>query len=166
MDRDHLAPLWEVLHALVPQQPSTPCKPAIWKYRQIRPYVMESGSVISAREAVRRVLILENPGMRGQSSITRTLYCGLQLILPDEIAPSHRHTQSALRLIVEGSGRVGFMKGDGVLKLNPAGEQTEVAYEGDAQVGGTMAAVGQRLIDGTAKMMIKKFFERLAEEAA
>ena len=42
---------------------------------------------------------------------------------------------------------------------------TEVAYEGDAQVGGTMAAVGQRLIDGTAKMMIKKFFEKLAAEA-
>jgi carbon monoxide dehydrogenase subunit G len=73
---------------------------------------------------------------------------------------------SSFRLIVEGSGRVGFVKGDGLLKLTPAGENaTEVAYEGDAQVGGTMAAVGQRLIDGTAKMMIKKFFERLGEEA-
>ena len=112
MDRDHLAPLWEVLHALVPPQPSTPCQPAIWKYRQIRPYVMESGSLITAREAVRRVLILENPGMRGQSSITRTLYCGLQLILPGEIAPSHRHTQSALRFVVEGSGAYTAVNGE------------------------------------------------------
>ena len=112
IERDHLAPLWEVLHALVPPQPQTPCKPALWKYRQIRPYVMESGGLISAREAVRRVLILENPGMRGQSSITRTLYCGLQLILPGEIAPSHRHTQSALRFIVEGSGAYTAVDGE------------------------------------------------------
>lgn len=104
MDRDNLTPLWEVLHALVPPQPQTPCRPALWKYRDIRPHIMESGGVITAKEAIRRVLILENPGMRGQSSITRSLYCGLQLILPGEIAPSHRHTQSALRFIVEGSG--------------------------------------------------------------
>jgi hypothetical protein len=72
---------------------------------------------------------------------------------------------TSFRLIVEGSGKLGFMKGDGLLKLAPQGEGTEVSYEGDAQVGGTMAAVGQRLIDGTAKMMIKRFFEKLAEEA-
>lgn len=73
---------------------------------------------------------------------------------------------SSFRLVVEGTGRVGFVKGDGVLKLAAAGEGTEVSYEGEAQVGGTMAAVGQRLIDGTAKMMIKKFFDKLATEAA
>jgi carbon monoxide dehydrogenase subunit G len=72
----------------------------------------------------------------------------------------------SFRLVVEGSGRVGFVKGDGLLKLDPVEGGTEVSYEGEAQVGGTMAAVGQRLIDGTAKMMIKKFFDKLAEEAA
>ena len=72
----------------------------------------------------------------------------------------------SFRLVVEGSGRVGFVKGDGLLKLSPMEGGTEVSYEGEAQVGGTMAAIGQRLIDGTAKMMIKKFFDRLAEEAA
>jgi gentisate 1,2-dioxygenase len=112
MDRDNLAPLWEVLHALVPPQPQTPCQPGYWNYRAIRPFVMESGRVISAKEAVRRVLILENPGMRGQSCITRSLYCGLQLILPGEIAPSHRHTQSALRFIVEGSGAYTAVDGE------------------------------------------------------
>jgi gentisate 1,2-dioxygenase len=112
MDRDNLAPLWEVLHALVPPQPSTPCLPAHWSYQAIRPYVMEAGRQITAKEAVRRVLILENPGMRGQSSITRSLYCGLQLILPGEIAPSHRHTQSALRFIVEGAGAYTAVDGE------------------------------------------------------
>lgn len=114
MDKDNLAPLWEVLHALVPPQPRSPCRPALWKYRDIRPYIEESGRVITAREAVRRVLILENPGMRGQSQVTRSLYCGLQLILPGEVAPSHRHTQSALRLIVEGAGAYTAVDGERV----------------------------------------------------
>jgi uncharacterized protein len=68
---------------------------------------------------------------------------------------------SSFKLTVEGSGKIGFMKGEGLLKLSQASGGTEVAYDGDVQVGGTMAAVGQRLIDATAKMMIKKFFEKL-----
>ena len=68
---------------------------------------------------------------------------------------------TSFRLIVEGAGKIGFVKGDGLLKLAAVDGGTEVTYEGDAQVGGTMAAVGQRLIDGTSKMMIKKFFEKL-----
>ena len=73
---------------------------------------------------------------------------------------------SSFRLVVEGSGRIGFVKGDGLLKLRAVDGGTEVSYEGDAQVGGTIAAIGQRLIDGTAKMMTKKFFEKLAETAS
>jgi gentisate 1,2-dioxygenase len=99
-----MAPLWESLHALVPRQPAPRCVPAIWKYDAVRPFIQEAGELISAEEAVRRVLILENPGLPGQSSITSSLYAGLQLILPGEVAPSHRHTQSALRFIVEGQG--------------------------------------------------------------
>ncbi|MCX7962324.1 MAG: gentisate 1,2-dioxygenase [Burkholderiales bacterium] len=114
MDRDHLAPLWEVLHALVPPAPQSACRPALWKYRAVRPYIEESGRLISAREAVRRVLVLENPGLRGQSRITTSLYCGLQLILPGEVAPSHRHTQTALRLVVEGSGAYTAVDGERV----------------------------------------------------
>ncbi|MHA6911609.1 gentisate 1,2-dioxygenase [Ralstonia pseudosolanacearum] len=99
-----LAPLWESLHALVPREPKPRIVPAHWQYGAIRPLVMQAGGIISAEEAVRRVLVLENPGLPGRSSITSTLYAGLQLILPGEIAPSHRHTQSALRFIVEGKG--------------------------------------------------------------
>jgi gentisate 1,2-dioxygenase len=102
--RQHMAPLWESLHSLVPKAPQPKARPAIWKYAQVRDLVMEAGAVISAEEAVRRVLVLENPGLPGKSSMTPNLYAGLQLILPGEIAPSHRHTQSALRFIVEGKG--------------------------------------------------------------
>lgn len=112
MDPLHLTPLWEVLHALVPQRPRTPCVPAHWKYDEVRPFLMRSGQAITAEEAVRRVLILENPGLRGQSAVTQSLYAGLQLILPGEVAPSHRHTQSALRFIVEGSGAYTAVDGE------------------------------------------------------
>jgi len=102
--RHNMAPLWESLHALVTPSPQPKAAPAIWKYAQLRELVMEAGSVISAAEAIRRVLVLENPALPGQSAITPNLYAGLQLIMPGEIAPSHRHTQSAMRFIVEGKG--------------------------------------------------------------
>ena len=108
----HLTPLWEVLHALVPPQPASPCVPALWKYRDVRPFLMRAGKLITAEEAVRRVLILENPALRGQSAITQSLYAGLQLILPGEVAPAHRHTQSALRFIVEGTGAYTAVDGE------------------------------------------------------
>ncbi|WP_457280370.1 gentisate 1,2-dioxygenase [Polaromonas sp. P5_D5] len=107
-----MTPLWEVLHALVPQSPSTPCQPALWKYADVHPFLMKSGELITAEEAVRRVLILENPGLRGQSCITQSLYAGLQVIMPGEIAPSHRHTQSALRFVVEGHGAFTAVDGE------------------------------------------------------
>jgi gentisate 1,2-dioxygenase len=65
---------------------------------------MVAGSLITAKEAERRVLILENPGLRGQSNITTDLYAGVQLVLPGEVAPAHRHTQNALRFVLEGGG--------------------------------------------------------------
>lgn len=72
----------------------------------------------------------------------------------------------SFRLAVEGTGKIGFLKGQGLLHLTPVEQSTEVKYEGDVQVGGTMAAVGQRLLDTTSKMIIKKFFEKFSELAA
>ena len=71
----------------------------------------------------------------------------------------------SFKLIVEGNGKIGFVKGEGLLNLSPQGDATEVNYDGDVQVGGTIAGVGQRLLDATAKMIIKKFFEKLSEAA-
>ena len=98
----NLAPLWRVLGGLVTDQPATPCQPAIWRYKEVRPYLLEACKLISTEEAERRVLVLENPGLPGQSRVTRSLFAGLQIILPGEIAPAHRHIASALRFIIEG----------------------------------------------------------------
>ena len=108
----HLRPLWEVLDDLVPAQPRPSARPALWRYDDVRPAIMESGNLITAEEAVRRVLVLENPGLPDSSLITSALYAGLQLILPGEVAPSHRHTQSALRFIVEGAGAYTAVDGE------------------------------------------------------
>lgn len=102
----NLTPLWESLHHLVPKTPNPTCAPAYWNYQEIRPLLLKSGELIGAKEAIRRVLVLENPALRGQSSITSSLYAGLQLIMPGEVAPSHRHNQSALRFVVEGEGHL------------------------------------------------------------
>jgi len=75
---------------------------------------MEAGNLISAEEAERRVLVLENPALKGQSRITDTLYAGLQLILPGEVAPAHRHSQSALRFAMEGRGAYTAVNGERV----------------------------------------------------
>jgi gentisate 1,2-dioxygenase len=108
----NLTPLWEVLGALVPKQPNSPAQAALWRYADLRDTVMEAGTLITAKEAERRVLILENPGLGGQSAITQSLYAGLQLILPGEVAPAHRHTQSALRLVMDGEGAYTAVDGE------------------------------------------------------
>lgn len=108
----HLAPLWEVLRGLVPPCPATPATSALWHYEEIRPHLMRAAELISAEEAERRVLILENPAMPGQSSVTRTLYAGLQLLMPGETARCHRHTQSALRFVLEGEGAFTAVDGE------------------------------------------------------
>ena len=114
IDQHALTPLWEVLGSLVIPQPNSPCVAAHWRYDAIRDYLLEAGRLITAKEAERRVLILENPALRGQSAITHTMYCGLQVIMPGEVAPSHRHTQSALRFVVEGAGAYTAVDGERV----------------------------------------------------
>jgi len=108
----HLAPLWEKLHQLVTAEPQSPCVPHVWHYQDVRPHLMQAGGLITAMEATRRVLILENPGFAGQAQVTGSLFAGLQLILPGEVAPAHRHTQSALRFIIEGSGAYTAVDGE------------------------------------------------------
>jgi gentisate 1,2-dioxygenase len=112
LDQKSTAPLWEVLGRLVTPYPQPHTQAHLWKYDELRPLIMEGGRLITAREAERRVLILENPGLRGQSQITQSLYAGLQLITPGEVAPTHRHTASALRFIVEGRGAYTAVDGE------------------------------------------------------
>jgi gentisate 1,2-dioxygenase len=108
--------LWERLHSLVTRTPTTPVLPAHWDYDgTVRAYLMQAASLITAQEAERRVLILENPGLRGETAITHSLFAGLQLIMPGEVARAHRHTQSALRFVIEGSGAYTAVEGERTL---------------------------------------------------
>lgn len=124
-DRD-LSPLWEVLSQLVPPEPRSQATAARWRWPEVRSLLLESGNRITAEEAERRVLILENPGLARSHRVTSTLYAGIQLVLPGEIAPCHRHTQSALRFVLEGKGAFTAVDGEPVhmgrwdLVLTPA----------------------------------------------
>jgi gentisate 1,2-dioxygenase len=106
------AKLWKVLRGLVPQEPKTGCKATYWSFEEVRPFLIEATELITAKEAERRVLVLENSGLRGQSRITNTLFGGLQVILPGEVAPAHRHAQSALRFVLEGEGAFTAVNGE------------------------------------------------------
>jgi len=114
-DGQNLAPLWTRLKSLVPAEPVPVGVAHRWAYADVRPFILESAEHISAREAERRVLILENPALKGSSQITNSLYAGLQLLMPGEVAPAHRHTQSALRFIVEGRGAYTAVDGERTL---------------------------------------------------
>src|SRR4029077_16932806 len=82
-----MKPLWERVMRL---KPGTAAQPAIWCWQDTRPLLMRACELITARQAERRVLMLENPSLPGTTFATSTLYAGLQSILPGEIAPTHR----------------------------------------------------------------------------
>ena len=101
LQQKHAAPLWEVLGDLIPSQPRPPASPALWRFQEMRALLLEAGRQITAKEAERRVLILENPSMPGTSLITQSVYAGLQLVDPGETTTTHRHVTSALRFVIE-----------------------------------------------------------------
>ena len=137
VDSQNLAPLWTRLKSLVPPEPKPRGVAHHWAYADVRPYVLEAAQHISAREAERRVLILENPGLHGTSQITGSLFSGLQMIMPGEVAPAHRHTQSALRFVVEGSGAYTTVDGEkttmlpGDFVITPSWTWHHHGHEGD-----------------------------------
>ena len=99
-----LGPLWTALHQLLPHERTTRALPHLWSWRAVRPLLHEAARLVPLEQAERRVLVLENPGLKGAYSITASLFAGLQIILPGEAAPSHHHTPGALRFVVEGTG--------------------------------------------------------------
>ena len=107
-----MSPLWKVMGALVPNEPATRCAPVVWHYADVKSLVMESGGLITAEEATRRVLILTNPALHGESRVTNTLFAGIQMIMPGEIAPAHRHVSSAIRFVLDGEGAYTAVEGE------------------------------------------------------
>jgi len=117
----HTAPLWEVLGELVTPQPKAGCAAAMWRYDEVRALLMDAGALISAQDAERRVLALQNPSARGLPQITPTLFAGVQLVMPGETAPTHRHSASALRFVLE-SGEGAYTAVDGERTTMRAGD--------------------------------------------
>lgn len=110
-DKD-LAPLWKVLAGLVTPTPRPKARAHRWRYSEVRPFLMEACDLVTAAEAERRVMVYENPALRGQSRVSDNLFAGLQIIKPGEIAPAHRHVASALRFIVEGEDAYSAIGGE------------------------------------------------------
>lgn len=119
--------LWTVLSSIITHEPKSGCVSHLWHFDEAKSYLLEAGGLITAKEAERRVLVLENPGLRGQSRITTSLYAGLQIVMPGEVAPAHRHSQSALRFVMDGSGAYTAVNGErtnlefGDFVITPAG---------------------------------------------
>src|SRR3977135_259117 len=107
-----MAPLWKVMSSVVTKEPVTRCVPHVWHYDDVKTVLMKSGPLITAEEAERRVLILETPAMRGQSKITNSLFAGIQMILPGEVAPAHQHVSSAIRFVLDGEGAYTAVEGE------------------------------------------------------
>ena len=99
-----MGPLWAVLSQAMTAEPRVASVPYIWRWKDVRPRVLRSGELVTAEEAERRVLMLLNPAFPERSAITATLYAGIQLVLPGEVARTHHHTPNAIRFIVEGNG--------------------------------------------------------------
>ncbi len=104
-----LNPLWE---RDVSQKPGTPCAPHIWRWSDVEPELLRACELIGAKDADRRVLMLENPAMKGTSFVAQTLFAGLQIILPGEVAAAHRHTPNALRFVMQGEGAYTAVDGE------------------------------------------------------
>ncbi|KAJ5662861.1 hypothetical protein N7507_003592 [Penicillium longicatenatum] len=117
-------PLWTQMTRLNPPLPNPTAVPFVWEYDSIRPNLLRAGNLISEKQAERRVLMLINPTRDEDAPYTTdTLYAGLQLVMPNETAPAHRHTAFAMRYIIEGKGgftavhgkRIQMQKGDVIL---------------------------------------------------
>ena len=136
--RANLVPLWPSLRALLPPgRPRSATALTLWPWQAIRPLLLRAGELTPMDKAERRVLVLANPG-RGLDNLqaSSAIYLGMQLVLPGEVAPNHRHTPNAARIAVEGQGACTVVGGDrcpmepGDLILTPTGLWHEHRHEG------------------------------------
>lgn len=68
---------------------------------------------------------------------------------------------NSYKLIGGGKGLPGYVKGEAIISLAQEGENTILSYDGDVQVGGLLAGIGQRMIGGISKMMLEQFFKSM-----
>ena len=138
----NLVPLWPSLRALLPPTvPARRTRATAWRYAAIRPLLMHAGELTPIEKAERRVLVLANPGHGlDKMQASAAMYLGMQLLLPGEWAPSHRHTPNAVRMVVEGEGAWTTVDGEkcpmsrGDLILTPTGLWHEHGHDGSDPV--------------------------------
>jgi gentisate 1,2-dioxygenase len=111
--------------------------PFLWRWAEVEPLVHRSGEVVTPdRDVERRVLRLANPGL--EHGTTHSISAALQLLLPGECAPAHRHTPTAIRWILQGEGAYTTVEGDkcymerGDLILTPSWTWHDHGNEGNA----------------------------------
>ena len=137
-----VAPLWPMMRNVLPHNAPNPAtESGLWSFDKIRPLLIEAGKLTPVEKAERRVLVLSDPGRGvGAMQATSTIYVGLQLLLPGETAPAHKHTPSAVRIIIEGKGGYTVVNGEklpmdeGDLVLTPGGEWHDHGHEGHEPV--------------------------------
>ncbi|HVO87365.1 MAG TPA: cupin domain-containing protein [Casimicrobiaceae bacterium] len=142
LTRLNTLPLWPSLRALLPRnQPARRTQPVMWRYADVRPQLLRAGELTPIEKAERRVLVLCNPGLGLENmQATPSIYIGLQLILPGEKAPNHRHTPSAIRFVIEGRGGFTIVSGEklpmekGDLILTPSLLWHDHGHEGEGPV--------------------------------
>ena len=114
--------------------------PYLWKYRDFRPLLFKAAEIVPIELAERRVLVMANPGILTDWQASSTLLANLQIIKPGEVARSHRHSASALRLVVEGSGAYTAVDGEksymepGDFVTTPNGTWHDHGNEGKAEM--------------------------------
>jgi gentisate 1,2-dioxygenase len=142
LTRHNLVPLWPSLRGVLPPLvPTRHTRATMWPYASIKPLLLQAGELTPIEKAERRVLVLANPGHGLEKmQASAAMYLGMQLLMPGEWAPSHRHTPNAVRLIVEGESAYTTVNGEkcvmsrGDLILTPTGQWHEHGHDGDQPV--------------------------------
>jgi gentisate 1,2-dioxygenase len=110
-----LMPLWTVRGDLMPAAPRPAAVPHVWCWADVRPLAARSGDLVPVgRGGERRAIAYANPGCGGEPYTTPTLWAAVQYLGPREVAPAHRHSQSAFRFVLEGEGTWTVVDGDPV----------------------------------------------------
>src|SRR5262249_24244512 len=110
VERAHLNAPWAREEA--PPAPRPRVLPVLWRWADMEPLIRQAGELMAPDSgAERRILQLTNPGLAGQGT-THTLVTAVQLLLPGECAPAHRHSATAIRFIMHGQGAYTTVEGE------------------------------------------------------
>jgi carbon monoxide dehydrogenase subunit G len=125
-------------------------------------------SALTNPEVLRRCIPgCESLAKIGENVYTATLKAGVGSIkgtFKGEVRLEEMRPPEHYRIVVEGKGGVGFAKGSADFDLEENDGATLIKYSGELHIGGTIAGVGQRMIQGAAKMMAARFFAALEGE--